>query len=980
MLEQGIDRQMNVTHENHTNGAQIESPRILYVDNEPAKQKTFKSLFENGIEILCANSGKKGLEILEEKVVHVVIAGLEIPDMHAVEFLNKAKSKWADLKYVLCAPYHDNVVIQKVEKDVAICWYIGKTFDEEKLLHIIKKEIDSYQSDILRRDTEDKSRGVLDSMIDAFSRRTMDGEITIISPSIYNITGYKSEEVIGHNILEYYVDPRQEELLRQKIIKDKDVRNFELEIYKKDGGIITISVNAKLFCDHKGNPTYIDSVFRDITENKKLLEKSIESEKRFKALSEASFEAIFISKKGICIEQNTQAEKMFGYTLSEAIGRKGIEWIKPEDHEMVMNNILSGYEKPYEATALRKDGSTFPVEIRGKMMHFKGGDVRVTTLNDISERKLAESKLRQSELKYRQLVNNSIVGVFTTTLDGRFLFVNEAIVSMYDFESSEKMLAEGSLARWKDPKQREHMLTLLKQHGSVTNFEAETITNSGRNIHVIFSVKKQDDHIMGMVMDITDRKKAEEKLEQSERILKASQQMAHVGNWVWEIEKDIITWSEEVYRIYGIAPGTEVTYDRLMEAIHPEDREYHNKQTAKWLKNKTAEPYEYRVMSPDGSLKRVYAIGDIECDDSGNPLRLNGTVQDITQLKRAISEHNKLFNVSFDLLCIAGFDGYFKELNPFWAQVTGYSLEELYASPFSEFIHPDDLEKSAAEIQELFKGKRPTIGFENRYITKSGKEIHLSWTVTPAPEEKLMYCIARDITDRKLAEIKIDQYQQRLKGLANELTISEEKIRKQIAIDLHDHVGQMLSSIRMQLARITNMEENQEIIVRMNNISQGLLKSIQATRDAIFDLSPPQLNEIGLYAAVHDWIKEQIERKHHIATEINAKQEEFHLEENTRYLVFRSIKELLMNVVKHAEAKKVKVAMNKKDTMLEICVEDDGIGFYYNPDLLKVTSKSYGLFSIQERISDMGGAMEIESKIDKGTKVKLCIPIKTIQP
>lgn len=88
---------------------------------------------------------------------------------------------------------------------------------------------------------------------------------------------------------------------------------------------------------------------------------------------------------------------MFGYTPSEAIGMPGTDWIAPESREMVRNNMLSGHEKPYEAVALRKDGSTFSVEIQGKMIFYQGRDTRVTSLCDITDRVLAKEALRESE-------------------------------------------------------------------------------------------------------------------------------------------------------------------------------------------------------------------------------------------------------------------------------------------------------------------------------------------------------------------------------------------------------------------------------------------------------------------------------------------------------------------------------------------------------------------------------------------------------
>jgi chemotaxis protein methyltransferase CheR len=110
------------------------------------------------------------------------------------------------------------------------------------------------------------------------------------------------------------------------------------------------------------------------------------------------------------------------------------------------------------------------------------------------------------------LVENSIVGVFASTTDGRFSFVNDALVQMYDFSNAQEMLADGSLARWRDPKDRERMLAELQKHGQAINFEAETITHTDRKIHVLFSAKQVGNDIFGMVMDITERKQAEMEL------------------------------------------------------------------------------------------------------------------------------------------------------------------------------------------------------------------------------------------------------------------------------------------------------------------------------------------------------------------------------------------------------------------------------------------------------------------------------------
>ena len=131
------------------------------------------------------------------------------------------------------------------------------------------------------------------------------------------------------------------------------------------------------------------------------------------------------------------------------------------------------------------------------------------------------AELARSEAKYRDLVDNSMVGVFNTTFNGRFSFVNDAMVKLFEFDSTEQMIAHGSLECWRDPKDRERMLAALQEHGSVTNFEAESITHTGRHIQVLFSAKKIGSVIYGMVMDISDLHGAYAEIKQLQMQLQA---------------------------------------------------------------------------------------------------------------------------------------------------------------------------------------------------------------------------------------------------------------------------------------------------------------------------------------------------------------------------------------------------------------------------------------------------------------------------
>ena len=144
----------------------------------------------------------------------------------------------------------------------------------------------------------------------------------------------------------------------------------------------------------------------------------------------------------------------------------------------------------------------------------------------------------------------------------------------------------------------------------------------------------------------------------------------------------------------------------------------------------------------------------------------DGLVMDVTELKQTQQDRDRFFNLSLDLLCIAGFDGYFKRLNPAWSNVLGYGSDEILAKPLIEFVHPEDLEITVAELEKL-KKSHPVISLENRYLCQDGTYKWLSWTASPFAEEGLIYAVARDVTFNKQAEAELRKSEATNRALLN---------------------------------------------------------------------------------------------------------------------------------------------------------------------------------------------------------------------
>lgn len=236
--------------------------------------------------------------------------------------------------------------------------------------------------------------------------------------------------------------------------------------------------------------------------------------------------------------------------------------------------------------------------------------------------------------------------------------------------------------------------------------------------------------------------------------------------------------------------------------------------------------------------------------------------------------------------------------------------------------------------------------------------------------------MSEDITERIQAEQQILEYQERLKALASQLTIVEERERRRIAAELHDHVSQSLAFARMRLASASKRSSDPKLLAILADISESLLAAIQDTKDLIFDLSSPLLNEIGLGAAISEWLELEVEKKHGLKTEFIDHSSNIMLDEDVRAILFRNVRELLINVVRHAGAGKVSVRLEAAGDKINLIVEDNGVGFDPDAALREAERDAgFGLFSIQERMSDMVGAFVIESEPGHGCKAILSMPL-----
>ena len=216
--------------------------------------------------------------------------------------------------------------------------------------------------------------------------------------------------------------------------------------------------------------------------------------------------------------------------------------------------------------------------------------------------------------------------------------------------------------------------------------------------------------------------------------------------------------------------------------------------------------------------------------------------------------------------------------------------------------------------------------------------------------------------------------QERLRALASELVLVEERERRRLAADVHDGIGQSLALCKLKLDVVPSRADQGDVALPLDDVRKLLTDVIAQTRSLTFQLSPTILYDVGLGAAV-DELCAEMEKSHGIAISFCDDGAPKPITEDAMVLLFRAVRELLINVVKHARAKNVSVSMASRDSRVMVKVEDDGIGFRLDGDGSHNGAKGFGLFSIRQRLHNLGGDMDLVSAPGQGTRVRLEMPL-----
>jgi PAS domain S-box-containing protein len=579
-----------------------------------------------------------------------------------------------------------------------------------------------------------------------------------------SILGYTREELLGLCVTDIDPDFAAERWVSHwNDLRAKGVLRFEGRHRTKDGRILPVEINANYF--EYGGRAYNLALVRDITERKRAEEVLRLAGIYNRSLIEASLDPLVtIDPEGRISDVNTATEQATGYTRGELVGTDFSDYFtEPERARAGYQQVFDqGFVRDYELEIRNRNGKITPVLYNASVYRDDTGNVIgvFAAARDITEQKHAE----EARSRLAAIVESTDDAIISKDLGGMITSWNAGAERLYGYPASEAL---GRPVTILIPQGQQNQFAVfmsqIREGIRIEHYETERVRKDGKIIDVSLTlspIRDHQDRIVGasaIARDITERKRAEEALRQTATSLEEAQRLAHIGNWELDLTNDVLTWSDEIYRIFEIDPGKfGASYKAFLEAIHPDDREAVNAAYNNSLKTRAPYSITHRLCFPDGRMKYVHEQCETFYVDD-KPVRSLGTVQDITERKlaeealRLAGAYNRsLIEASLDPLVTIDPEGRISDVNAATEQVTGYSRSELIGTDFSDYF--TESEKARSGYRQVFN-EGLVRDYELTIRHRDGKTTPVIYNASVYRDEagKVIgvFAAARDITERK---------------------------------------------------------------------------------------------------------------------------------------------------------------------------------------------------------------------------------------
>jgi PAS domain S-box-containing protein len=697
---------------------------------------------------------------------------------------------------------------------------------------------------------------------------------------------------------------------------------------------------------------------------------------------------ISTDSEGRILYMNPIAEKLCGWKLTDA---------RNKDVSVVFNIVNSKTRRPAEDIVRKvlRTGLTSGLANDTLLISSNGSECQIAdtaapitngseiagvvlVFRDVTSEYQAAKRIKESEERFRSIIHSMPMGVHLYKLeeDGRLIFTgaNPSADKMLGVENSLFIgkTIEEAFPPLADTPIPEKYRTVARTGEPWNTEQVDYHDNKIRGAYQVSAFRFMPMSVTVMFLDISERKRAEEEIRASETRFKQISENIQDGIIIIEEEKFVYR-NKRATEIFGDCPyGGDDCLKRFLSFFNESDV----KRVENHLSNPDGKVMHFSepgfwINRPDGT-RRYIMLRSTHASQSPRSLYL--FITDMTDWANLMEERNRLYNYSIDMLCVAGFDGFFKQLNPAWTRSLGWSTSEILSKPWLYFVHPDDRERTKAATAQLEKGQ-PVILFENRYLCKDGGYKWLSWNSFPLQDEKSIFSVVRDVTQQKQLEEDIRQAE-KMESIG--------KLAGGIAHDFNNHLAAIIGCVDILNSMIRDdpaLGQTREFVEMIGNSAQ---RSAQLTGQllAFARKGKYQSTTIDIHALINETIsilRRTIDKKISIEQKMEA-HDHFISGDPTQ------IQNALLNISLNArdampQGGKLTLSTRNEERILNVSISDTGIGM--DRETLKHAFEPFfttkpkgqgtglGLSAVDGIMRTHNGTIQIESTPGAGTTMTL---------
>jgi len=841
-------------------------------------------------------------------------------------------------------------------------------------------------------ESEERYRYLVENAPDIVFSTDADGRVTFMSDAVERMTGFRADELLGQHFGAFVHESSREvaeiDWSAGLGAGAQEIRG-RVNLAARDGSAIPTEFIAMARLDEARRFIGANGSVRDMRDRDRLERELRDSEIRFRTLASSSPDLVFATDgDGHYTFLSDRAHTILGWDREASIGRHFSEYVAP------------GWEAA--AAASYAELLAAPTEVHSSRIDFLGGDGRVIPLEinvvgsiedgqltaiygvarDVSERERLERDLHESEARFRNLVQTTPDVIYRCDAEGRFLFMAEGSEALFGWTPAEvasltfaDLTAEESLA--------EALVNFVEQHGEhdvVRRFRYMLRHRDGTSFPgEISSVSVWEDGrfagVQGTVRDISEQERLERELRESQDRYRFLVENSPDVVFSTDAEGRFTFMSESMERMSGWPPN-EVTGEHFSKVV---DEASHPEAMTRWVAlaadPATEQVAHIKLRSPDGRLVpvEVSAIGMLDAD--GQFAGIHGSTRDISErdrLERELRESEERYRYlvasSPDLVWLTDAEGTLTFISDAARSMLGFEPTDLMGRPYPEIFAPEARRDAMVRFRWLARHPAAVHRMRLPFRHADGRDVMVEINGTGMTADGRFigaHGAARDVSER-------DRLERDLRRQAGELAAGEE--RAHLARELHDSVTQALFSMTL-VSRSVEMlldrdpEAARAQLAQLRDLQREALAEMRAL---IFELRPGNLEQDGLIRALRTHTA-ALQGRIGLPVVVESTLDE-RLPLPIEEVLYRISQEALHNVVKHANARQVRVEIGRIKSGVRLSIIDDGKGF--DPD--RVPAGHLGLTGMQARATKIGARFACRSVSGEGTTIEVVVPTAAI--